>query len=54
VDAAGIGLWEADGDRFDRIDANSENLRAAIARGRELNRQTKARIRAAQHAQEGK
>jgi hypothetical protein len=48
VDADGIGLYENDGDKFDRTDANSENLRAAYAKVHELNRQTKARIRAAQ------
>ena len=46
-DESGISVFEHDGDKFDRTDVNAENLRAAYAKARALNRDTKRRIAAA-------
>ncbi len=41
-------VWDSDGDTWLRQDTNSEALRQALAKGRDLNRQTARRIAAAQ------
>lgn len=54
VDESGFGIWEGSpADGYDRNDTNAANLRAAYARARDLNAETKRRIAAAKKGRAG-